>query len=152
MPYAQHAGFRNVTVEKLSAITPLIRERIRLLGEVATVADFFFEEPRPYDPAELIPQKGDANMAALALSKAKQVLAAVPVFDHGTIEAALRDAADELKLKAGQTFQPIRVAVCGRKNAPPLFETLEVLGRKTVLARIDSALEIVNARYQLASL
>ncbi|MBV9502134.1 MAG: glutamate--tRNA ligase [Acidobacteriaceae bacterium] len=152
MPYAQQAGFRNVTVEKLRAITPLIRERIRLLSEVAMVADFFFGEPGPYDPTELIPQKGDANMATLALSKAKKVLAAVPVFDHGTIEAALRGAADELKLKAGQTFQPIRVAVCGRKNAPPLFETLEVLGRETVLTRIDSALDIVNARQQLASL
>jgi glutamyl-tRNA synthetase len=69
-------------------------------------------------------------------------LAAVPAFDHGTLESALRTAAEELKLKAGQMFQPIRVAVCGRKNAPPLFETLEVLGRETVLTRLDSALGI----------
>ncbi|MBV8896424.1 MAG: glutamate--tRNA ligase [Acidobacteriaceae bacterium] len=152
LPYAQQAGFRGVTLQKLRTITPLIRERIRLLSEVATVADFFFAEPGPYDPEELIPQKGDAHVAALALTEAKKVLADVPVFDHGSIEAALRGAADELKLKAGQTFQPIRVAVCGRKNAPPLFETLEVLGRETVLSRIDSALQIIDARYQLASL
>ena len=152
LPYAQQAGFRGVTLQKLRTITPLIRERIRLLSEVATVADFFFAEPGPYDPEELIPQKGDAHVAALALTEAKKVLADVPVFDHGSIEAALRGAADELKLKAGQTFQPIRVAVCGRKNAPPLFETLEVLGRETVLTRIDSALQIIDARYQLASL
>jgi glutamyl-tRNA synthetase len=43
-------------------------------------------------------------------------------------------------LKPGQMFQPIRVAVCGRKNAPPLFETLEVLGRDTCLARIERAM------------
>ena len=49
--------------------------------------------------------------------------------DDATLEAALRNAAAELKLKTGQMFQPIRVAVCGRKNAPPLFETLEALGR-----------------------
>jgi glutamyl-tRNA synthetase len=41
-------------------------------------------------------------------------------------------------------FQPIRVAVCGRKNAPPLFETLEVLGRDIVLHRLDSALSIAH--------
>jgi glutamyl-tRNA synthetase len=152
MPYAQKAGFTNATPEKLRALAPLIQERIRLLGDVATVADFFFTELGPYDPAELIPQKGDAAMAALALSKAKEVLATVPSFDHGTLESALRAAAGELKLKAGQMFQPIRVAVCGRKNAPPLFETLEVLGRDTVLARIDSALGIVNERYRLATL
>ena len=46
-------------------------------------------------------------------------------------------------LKAGQMFQPIRVAVCGRKNAPPLFETLEVLGRETTLERIDRALRLL---------
>ena len=147
MPYAQRSGFTNATPDKLRAVTPLLRERIRLLGDVATAADFFFTEPKPYDPAELIPQKGDAAMAARALCKAKDVLAAAPAFDHATLESALRAGADELKLKAGQMFQPIRVAVCGRKNAPPLFETLEVLGRETVLARIDTALGILNERY-----
>jgi glutamyl-tRNA synthetase len=144
MPYTQEAGFTNATPEKLRAIAPLIHERIRLLRDVGTVADFFFSaELRPYDPAELIPQKGDAAMAARALSKAREVLAVVPAFDHGTLDSALRAAADELKLKAGQMFQPIRVAVCGRKNAPPLFETLEVLGRETVLSRLDFALGLV---------
>jgi len=143
MPYAQQAGFTNATPEKLRAITPLIHERIRLLRDVGAVADFFFTEPRSYDPAELIPQKGDAALAAQALRKSKEVLSTVPAFDHATLEAALRTAAAELKLKTGQMFQPIRVAVCGRKNAPPLFETLEALGRDTVLTRLDFALGLV---------
>lgn len=153
LPYAHAAGFKNATPEKLRAIAPLIHERIRLLRDVATVADFFFaEELLPYDPAELIPQKGDAAMAARVLSKAKDVFTAVATFDHGTLESALRIAADELKLKAGQMFQPIRVAVCGRKNAPPLFETLAVLGRETVLTRVDFALGMVNERYRAVPL
>ncbi|MFL6452001.1 MAG: glutamate--tRNA ligase [Bryobacteraceae bacterium] len=144
MPYAQESGFLNVTPEKLRAVAPLIRERIRLLSDIGTVADFFFSEQlQPYDPAELIPQKGDAGMAERALRKGKETLESVPAFDHGTLESALRIAADELKLKAGQMFQPIRVAVCGRKNAPPLFETLEVLGRDTVLTRLDFALGMI---------
>jgi glutamyl-tRNA synthetase len=44
-----------------------------------------------------------------------------------------------LGIKPGQMFQPIRVALCGRKNAPPLFETLEVLGREKCLERIEHA-------------
>lgn len=144
MPYALHAGFSSATPGKLRQIAPLIHERIRLLSDVGAVADFFFQELLPYDPAELVPQKGDVAMAARALRKAKEVLAAVPAFDHKSLEAALRAAADELKLKAGQMFQPIRVAVCGRKNAPPLFETLEVLGRDLTLNRIDYALGIVS--------
>lgn len=143
LPYAQQAGFTDATPEKLRAIAPLIRERIRLLGDVGTAADFFFTEPRSYDPAELIPKKGDAALAAQVLRKSKEVLSTVPAFDHATLEAALRAAADELSVKAGQMFQPIRVAVCGRMNSPPLFETLEVLGRDTVLTRLDFASGIV---------
>jgi glutamyl-tRNA synthetase len=56
------------------------------------------------------------------------------------LDQTLRIAAQELGLKAGQMFQPIRVAVCGRKNAPPLFETLQVLGREITLARIEQAI------------
>jgi len=144
LPYARNAGFADATMERLRTIAPLLRERMRLLGDVATVADFFFREPGSYDPAELIPQKGDAAMAARALRKSKEVLSVVPGFDHATLEAALRSAAEELKLKAGQMFQPIRVAVCGRKNAPPLFETLEALGRETVLSRLDFALGMIE--------
>jgi glutamyl/glutaminyl-tRNA synthetase len=64
-------------------------------------------------------------------------------FKHDPLDQALRAAAQEMGIKAGQMFQPIRVAVCGRKNAPPLFETLEVLGRETTLKRIEQALQRV---------
>ena len=138
LPIVREAGF-DVTPEKMLRLTPLIRERIKLLRDVLTAADFFFVEQLPrYDPAELIPQKGDAEMALKVLEKACTVLANVE-FRHGPLDQALRAAAQELGVKAGQMFQPIRVAVCGRKNAPPLFETLEVLGRETTLARIEQA-------------
>jgi glutamyl-tRNA synthetase len=82
-------------------------------------------------------------MALAALERACQVLATVE-FSHAALDAALRAAAAEMKIKAGQMFQPIRVAVCGRKEAPPLFETLEVLGRETALERIGQALEMLR--------
>src|SRR5208282_4514036 len=134
LPIVHASGF-NVTAEKMLRITPLIRERIKLLRDVLTAADFFFvDQLPPYDPAELIPQKGDLAMALKVLARALEVLADVE-FKHDPLDQALRTAAQELGVKAGQMFQPIRVAVCGRKNAPPLFETLEVLGRGTTLAR-----------------
>ena len=129
----------NVTAEKMLQITPLIRERIKLLRDVLTAADFFFVDQLPrYDPAELVPQKGDAAMALKVLQKAQTVLANVE-FKHDPLDQALRGAAQELGVKAGQMFQPIRVAVCGRKNAPGLFETLEVLGKGVTLKRIEQA-------------
>jgi glutamyl-tRNA synthetase len=137
-PFFEGAGL-HPSPEKLLAVTPLIRERIKLLREAVSAADFFFlPELGPYDPAELIPQKADAATARRVLEKAQSVLAETP-FDHDSLDKALREAARSLGLKAGPMFQPVRVAVCGRKNAPPLFETMVVLGREVCLARIQQA-------------
>ena len=137
-PFFEQAGLE-ASPEKLLAVTPLIRERIKLLRDAVSAADFFFvKELAPYDPAELIPQKGDAAMARRVLQHALQVLATAS-FDRDSLDQALRAAAAHLGLKAGPMFQPIRVAVCGRKNAPPLFETMAVLGREVCLARIRQA-------------
>ena len=139
-PIVQEAGFA-VDSARMLRITPLIRERMKLLRDVLTAADFFFVDQLPaYDSAELIPQKGDAALAKKVLEKARQVLAHTE-FRHDPLDQALRAAAQELGIKAGPMFQPIRVAACGRKNAPPLFETLEVLGRETTLARVEQAIQ-----------
>ena len=142
LPIVRQAGYQ-LDEPQMLRITPLIRERIKLLRDVLTAADFFFvDQLPPYDPAELIPQKGDAAMAKRVLDKARAVLA-VTEFKHDPLDQALRAAAQELGTKAGQMFQPVRVAVCGRKNAPPLFETLEVLGREKTLTRIERALQLL---------
>ena len=111
-----------------------------------TVADFFFQdELPPYDTAELIPQKGDPAMALRVLEAARAILPPIE-FSHQALEETLRAAAATLGVKAGQMFQPIRVAVCGRKNAPPLFETMVVLGRDTCLKRMDQAIQKLRAQ------
>jgi len=79
-------------------------------------------------------------LALRVLERACEVLAGAD-FTHDGLEPALRGAAEGLGIKAGQMFEPIRVAVCGRKTAPPLFGTLEALGRETSLRRIGEAIE-----------
>ncbi len=138
-PFLTSAGLY-ADAEQVTRVTPLVRERIKLLRDVQGVADFFFlDKLPPYDTAELIPQKGDAELARRVLEKAHQVLAAAE-FTHDGLESALRSAAEEMKIKTGQMFQPVRVAACGRKVAPPLFETLAVLGRDVCLRRIEEAI------------
>jgi glutamyl-tRNA synthetase len=128
----------------LPLVAPLIRERIHLLNDVVDVFGYFFaDELAPYDSAELIPKKGDAALALKVLEKAHATLQTAD-FTHDGLDAALRAAAVELGIKAGQMFEPIRVAVCGRKDAPPLFGTLEALGRDTCLKRI--ALAVANLK------
>ena len=137
-PVVKSAGYDS---SKMSQITPLLRERIRLLNEVLTIGDFFFvKELAPYDTAELVPKKGDPAMALKVLERAREVVATAE-FTHDGLESSLRGAAEGLGIKAGQMFEPIRVAACGKKNAPPLFSTLEVLGRETVLDRVGRAID-----------
>ncbi len=137
-PFFEQAGL-HASPEKLLAVAPLIRERIKLLRDAVGAADFFFlPELAPYDPTELIPQKGNAALALRILKHAQEVLATIS-FDSDSLDQTLRAAALQLGVKAGPMFQPIRVAVCGRKNAPPLFETMAILGRELCLARIRKA-------------
>ncbi len=145
MPVEELAGklapFLRAEPRKVLAVTPLIQERIKLLKDAESVADFFLvAQLPPYDPAELIPQKGDSAMALRVLERALEILPSVE-FNHAALEEALRSAAGALGVKAGQMFQPIRVAVCGRKNAPPLFETMAVLGKELCLQRIEQAVQ-----------
>ena len=143
LPIVRATGYE-VDAGKMQRITPLIRERIKLLKDVLTAADFFFvEELPPYDASLLIPQKGDLAMAKKALERAREVLSKAD-FNHQALDQALRTAAKEMGLKPGQMFQPIRVAVTGRTASPPLFETLEVLGREKALKRIGRALDKVK--------
>jgi len=85
-----------------------------------------------------------AGESLAALARARETLASLPAFDEGTLEPALRALAEEMGLKAGQLFGVIRVAVTGRKVAPPLFGTLAVLGREKVLQRMDKALALLK--------
>jgi glutamyl-tRNA synthetase len=143
-PYFAQADL-HPSSEKLLAVTPLIRERIKLLSDAVAAADFFFlTQLTPYDPADLIPQKGDAALALRILQHAREVLA-TNSFEPDALEQVLREAAAALGIKTGPMFQPIRVAVCGRKNAPPLFETMAILGRELCLARISQAEESLQS-------
>ncbi len=145
MPFLERAGFATDR-ETVKRIVPLIQERMKRLDEAPGLVDFFFVEELPdYDPALLIPKKLDASGAHVLLGQARGVLAEVSPFTQETLETALRGLAEAMGVKTGQLFTPVRVAVCGRRVAPPLFGTLEVLGRERVLKRIDLALEKLKA-------
>src|SRR5204863_6638560 len=79
--------FVPVDLARMTQITPLIQERMKLLKDVQSVADFFFTDHLPpYDSAELIPKKGDASMAKTVLVKARDVLATAD-FTYDVLDA-----------------------------------------------------------------
>jgi len=109
---------------------PLVQEKIARLAEFPAYAGFLFHEVTP-DPADL---DGGGPVCAAA----RDALAVLEPFTAEAIEAALRGVLEELGLKPRQGFQPIRVAVTGSKISPGLFESIELLGRETTLARLDA--------------
>lgn len=123
----------------LLRIVPLIRERIKLLSEAANLTSYFFQQEVDYDSADLAQRGMDQESTVAALRLARDELAAVAAFEHQNLEETLRAAGSALGLAARQFFGTLRVAVTGRTATPPLFETMEVVGRERVLSRLESA-------------
>ncbi len=130
---------RPVSEEYVSRIVPLIRERINTLAEAATYADFFFLDELEYDASLLMGKKMTTETTLRALKVAQERLSLLESFDHDSLEGTLRPLAEERGLKTGQRFSPRRVPTTGRTAAPPLFETMVVLGKERCLGRIGVA-------------
>lgn len=145
-PYLENEVGSPVDRELLARIVPLIRERIKLLSDAVDMAGFFFVDGElTYDAATLVGKKLDAATAARALAAILDAVRESDVWGHESLEAVIRPLADALGLKAGDLFGVIRVAVTGRTAAPPLFETMELLGRERCLERLESALRRLEA-------
>jgi len=132
---------RPLSIKYIRQIMPLIQERARTLAEVAELAQFFFIDQLEYAPSLLIGKGMSQGSATQALEAAKQRLERLEAFDAESLEAVLRPLAEELGLKTGQFFGELRVAVTGRTAAPPLFQTMSVLGKERCLRRIGEALD-----------
>jgi glutamyl-tRNA synthetase len=135
-----------VADEDLVRMVPLIKERLVKLGDVDGLIGFAWETDTVvgswYDPELLAPKKGGPDDARRALELARQTLAELDDADFSSdlLEQRCRSAAGTAGMKAGDFFTPIRVAVTGRTVSPPLFASLELLGRERSLARIEAAL------------
>ena len=130
---------RPIPEEYVQQIVPLIQERINTQNEAASYADFFFLDELEYDASLLIGKKMTSESTLTALRAAQVKLSALEEFGHDSLENTLRPLAEELGIKVGQLFSPLRVACTGRTASPGLFETMAVLGKEKCLKRIEDA-------------
>lgn len=131
---------RPLEINYVRQIVPLIRERIVTLKDAAAYADFFFLDKLEYDSAKLTGKKVTAENVLTALKGAENKLSSLESFSPASLEDTLRHLADDLGIKTGELFNPLRVATTARDAAPPLFETMAVLGKERCLTRINAAL------------
>jgi glutamyl-tRNA synthetase len=142
-PFFGAAGL-NPDKARLRAITPLIQERINTLEEAVDIAGFFFRPSVDPDPAQLMGKNMDAKSSADAARRAGEVVSSMETIEPAVLEARLRELADDMGLSAGQLFGILRIAVTGQPVSPPLIETMHVLGRDEVIARISRAVELLE--------
>jgi glutamyl-tRNA synthetase len=125
-----------VDEEVFRRLAPLVQERVAVLSDVWPMVDFVFLDEPPVD--EVSWAKGMKDGAADVLDRATEAYATCE-WDASVLKDVLQAAGEDLGLKLNKTQAPVRVAVTGRTVGPPLFESLEVLGRERTLARLAAA-------------
>jgi glutamyl-tRNA synthetase len=142
-PFFLKANLR-VDDARLLKIVPLIRERLVTLDDCLSFGGFFFLEEITPEPEELIAKGLDAKQSAGVARKTYEILSALPDLNHEAAEPPMRAYVEESGFSANQVFGVLRVATTGQKVSPPLFESLEVIGREKVLMRVQKAIEILE--------
>jgi glutamyl-tRNA synthetase len=131
--------------EWFSKTVDLLRPRTRLLPDFSTWARAFFSDSFEYDPQAREKFWKDERLGAM-LGKLADALGALPDWNHDACDHALRELAAAEGVKAGLLINATRVAIVGQAVAPPLFDTMLVLGRERVVARLRRAVEAFPSR------
>ena len=133
----------------LCNIAPLVQERLKRLDESEHATAYFFGELAPeYDATTLVQKGMDAGATLQALQSTLESLEAETTdgaFRHTELETLMGEVGERLELSRRQFFGLLRTAATGRSVSPPLFETLEAMGRRRVLARLQQAVEKLSS-------
>ncbi len=118
----------------------LEQERMKTLAEAPAMTSFFFVDVLVYESKLLVAKNMDIARTLDGLRRAQQILTSLSAWEAEAMETPLRELVAQLGLKPIQLFTSLRVAVTGRTVSPPLFQTMEVLGRELSLARLSDAM------------
>ncbi|MDP1624669.1 MAG: glutamate--tRNA ligase, partial [bacterium] len=142
-PYFTREGLA-VRDDVLLKMIPLIRERLTTLDDCISFGAFFFKDEVTPAPEDLIAKGLDTRQSAEVARRAYQILAAQPDISHERCEPPFRDYVESSGFNAGQVFGILRVAVTGQKVSPPLFESMEIIGREVSLRRLQNAIGMLE--------
>ena len=123
----------------LLRLLPLILPRMRMPRDLSSGHAYFFNDPAEYDPAGVTKHFSDPDMIQ-KVTAYRTKLELVNPFDEKTLEEHLRALCETWEISAGKLIHPLRLALTGKTVSPGLFEMMVILGRETVLRRLDKAL------------
>ncbi len=144
-PFLEKAGLplNEFPPEYVTQVLLLEQERAKTLAELPGLVEFFFRDPESYD------EKGIAKWfaregAGELLAAIREALAGLSEFTHDSTESAIRALAEARGEKVGPAIHTTRLAVTGKTAGPGLFETLALLGKERVLARIERSIRVAQ--------
>ncbi|MCB9029704.1 MAG: glutamate--tRNA ligase [Deltaproteobacteria bacterium] len=142
LPFCKKAGLE-LEDSKLSEILPHVQERTKLLTEVPEMIEFLADKPLERELDQMLKKDMDAEKAISILELAYNELSELSDFSADNIEAAIKKIPEVLDLKMGPAFIVVRIAVTGKKATPPLFTSIQTLGKDLTLARLRETVEIL---------
>jgi glutamyl-tRNA synthetase len=128
----------------LRRVAPLVHERIQRLEHFVTATPFFFADDFPLEAELLIPKKRERKECYAAMKSVVEAVDAMRDFDTATLEAVLREQCETTGMSARDLFMMVRVAITGRTATPPLFESMEVIGKARCQGRLRRAAEVLR--------
>jgi glutamyl-tRNA synthetase len=142
-PHLQSIQFADGDDNYILKVVGLLKERLTFPKDFIEMSVYFFRDPESYDEAGLKKYCGPDTIVQLQLFADR--LESLSEFSHRFIEGALRELAEELRIKTTQLIHPTRLAISGRTIGPGLFEMMELLGKETVVRRLRRAAEKFKA-------
>lgn len=128
--------------EKLDTMLPLVFERLSKLSDIEELTAFFYR-PIELDPQQLL-KSATPELVKDELIKTKEVITSLTQWSVQELETSIRSLQEKHEWKKKQYFMMLRVAVTGKTATPPLFETIQLIGKETIIDRLDSAIAITG--------
>jgi glutamyl-tRNA synthetase len=144
LPFFTEKGIA-ATYDNLLKIAPLLKERMATLDESVALAGFFFQEEVTPNPEELVAKGCTAKESQAIVLKTIDLLEPLSDMKLEHAEPPMREYVETSGFSAGQVFGIMRVAVTGQKVSPPLFESMEIIGKEKVIRRLKRAAELLGS-------
>lgn len=143
-PFFDAAGFVVDDEEKLLKVASVLQVRLTKLTDAPAMGGFFFLDEVHPEPESLIGKKMTAEQSLEMARRIEVLVASLPDFSEERANQPLRDLAVEMGLKAGHVFGFLRSALTAQEVSPPVYETMEIIGREKVLERVRNAIKLLE--------
>jgi len=143
-PFFEDAGYAVDDEERLLKVASVLQVRLAKLTDAPAMGGFFFRDEVHPEPESLIGKKMTVESSFEMAQRIETLVKSLPDFSEESANQPLRDLATELDLKAGHVFGFLRNALTAQQVSPPIFETMEIIGREKVLERIENAIHLLE--------